>query len=125
METSERPCIVPTGVATGEIRVSHRSPIRVYGTEKIRNELDSTTLIQACNMRNSPGVEGVVLTPDAHAGYGAPIGCVMASPSHIYPGPVGVDVNCSMSLLQLNLPAEAIEEKPLRRALRQPRKTRG
>ncbi len=117
METSERPCIVPTGVATGEIRVSHRSPIRVYGTEKIRNELDSTTLIQACNMRNSPGVEGVVLTPDAHAGYGAPIGCVMGSPSHIYPGPVGVDVNCSMSLLQLNLPAEAIEEKPLRRAL--------
>ena len=41
----------------------------------------------------------------------------MVSPSHIYPGPVGVDIKCSMSLLQLNLPADAINERPVRRAL--------
>ena len=51
----------------------------------------------------------MVLNPDAHAGYGAPIGCVLVSPTHIYPGPVGVDIKCSMSLLQLDLPAEAVD----------------
>ena len=101
----------------GEIRLDHCSPIRVFGSEKLRNEMGDNTFAQARNMRLCPGVEGVVLTPDAHQGFGAPIGCVVATPSHVYPGPVGVDIDCSMSLLQLDLPAEAIEEKPLRRAL--------
>lgn len=59
----------------------------------------------------------VVLNPDAHAGYGAPIGCVMVSPSHIYPGPVGLDIKCSMSLIQFDLLDEAINDKATRRAL--------
>ena len=50
-------------------------------------------------------------TPDAHAGYGAPVGCVLVSPTHVYPGPVGVDIKCSMSLLALDLPAGAVVEK--------------
>jgi tRNA-splicing ligase RtcB len=58
-----------------------------------------------------------VLNPDGHAGYGAPVGCVLVSPTHIYPGPVGVDIKCSMSFLQLDLPADQITDKPLRRAL--------
>ena len=39
------------------------------------------------------------------------------SPTHIYPGPVGVDIKCSMSLLQLDLPADQIEDRPTRRKL--------
>ncbi len=72
---------------------------------------------QALNTRIAPGVDEVVLNPDAHVGYGAPIGCVMASASHIYPGPVGVDIKCSMSLLQLDLPADEIRERQTRRAV--------
>jgi tRNA-splicing ligase RtcB len=41
----------------------------------------------------------------------------MVSPTHIYPGPVGVDIKCSMSLLQLDLPADSIQDRPTRRAL--------
>lgn len=41
----------------------------------------------------------------------------MASPTHIYPGPVGVDIKCSMSLLQLDVPADAIADRRTRRAL--------
>lgn len=41
----------------------------------------------------------------------------MTSPSHIYPGPVGVDIKCSMSLLQLNIPHTEIEDRKTRRAL--------
>ncbi len=41
----------------------------------------------------------------------------MTSPTHIYPGPVGVDIKCSRSLLQLNLPEEAIRPREIRRKL--------
>jgi len=62
-------------------------------------------------------VTDLVLNPDGHCGYGAPVGCVLVSPSHVYPGPVGVDIKCSMSLLQLDLPAEAVADRVVRRAL--------
>ncbi|HEX2746943.1 MAG TPA: RtcB family protein [Verrucomicrobiales bacterium] len=92
-------------------------PITVIGTDAIRDNFDQTCLQQALNSRGAPGVTDLVLNPDAHAGYGAPVGCVMVSPTHIYPGPVGVDIKCSMSLLQLDLPEDAIVDKPTRRAL--------
>ena len=91
--------------------------IRVIGTEAIRETFDEKTLQQAINARLSPGVKQVVLNPDAHVGFGAPIGCVMVSPTHIYPGPVGVDIKCSMSLLQFDLGADAIQDRSVRRAL--------
>lgn len=92
-------------------------PITVIGTEAIRSTFDQICLDQALNSRSAPGVTDLVLNPDAHAGYGAPVGCVMASPTHIYPGPVGVDIKCSMSLLQMNIPADAIVDKSIRRRL--------
>ena len=109
--------LIPTGEATAMLPVGRSKPITVIGTEAIRATFDDQTLQQAVHSRLAPGVTDVVLNPDAHVGYGAPIGCVMVSPSHIYPGPVGVDIKCSMSLLQLNLPADAIRERPVRRAL--------
>lgn len=98
-------------------RDSKGKPITVIGTEAIRNGFDQTCLTQALNSRSAPGVTELVLNPDAHAGYGAPVGCVMISPTHIYPGPVGVDIKCSMSLLQLNIPDAAIADQKTRRAL--------
>ncbi|MEZ0388459.1 MAG: RtcB family protein [Verrucomicrobium sp.] len=92
-------------------------PITVIGTEAIRSSFDATCLAQALNSRSAPGVTDLVLNPDAHAGYGAPVGCVMVSPTHIYPGPVGVDIKCSMSLLQMNIPDDVIADKAVRRAL--------
>lgn len=110
--------IVSVGEAVGLLSVDDRlSPITVIGTEAIRRTFDSLCIQQALNARRAPGVSGVVLNPDAHCGFGAPVGSVLVSPSHIYPGPVGVDIKCSMSLLQLDLPAEAIEERPTRRAV--------
>ncbi len=111
--------LVPTGPATAILPsdTGQGPPLTVIATPKIRDAFDSTCLQQALNARYSPGVTRLVLNPDGHAGYGAPIGCVMASPTHIYPGPVGVDVKCSMSLLQLNIPADAIADRKLRRAL--------
>jgi tRNA-splicing ligase RtcB len=92
-------------------------PITVIGTDAIRDAFDETCLQQAVNSRMAPGVTDVVLNPDGHAGYGAPIGCVMVSPTHIYPGPVGVDIKCSMSLLQTDIPEDAIADKRTRREI--------
>lgn len=110
--------IIPTGDATAILPTQGRTkPITVIGTQAIRETFDEICLQQAVNSRLAPGVTDLVLNPDSHCGYGAPVGCVLVSPTHIYPGPVGVDIKCSMSLLQLDLPAEAIVDRPVRRAL--------
>lgn len=92
-------------------------PITVIGTDPIRNSFDPTCLHQAMNSRLAPGVSDLILNPDAHAGYGAPVGSVLVSPTHIYPGPVGVDIKCSMSLLQLDVPEDQITDRKVRREL--------
>jgi tRNA-splicing ligase RtcB len=109
--------LVPTGEATANLPCGNVSPVTVIGTQAIRETFDEVCLQQAINSRLAPGVSNVVLNPDGHLGYGAPIGCVMTSPTHIYPGPVGVDIKCSMSLLQTNVPADQIQDRPIRRAL--------
>src|SRR5207237_8935842 len=108
-----------TGEATGFIPApgDKGKPITVIGTNSIRAGFDATCIQQALNARSAPGVTDLVLNPDAHAGYGAPVGCVLTSPTHVYPGPVGVDIKCSMSFLQLDLPAGQVADKPFRRAL--------
>jgi len=109
---------IPTGPATAMLPTGGNSkPITVIGTPTIRGGFDEMCLQQAINSRLAPGVTDLVLNPDGHCGYGAPVGCVMVSPTHVYPGPVGVDIKCSMSLLQLDLPADAVHDRPVRRAL--------
>lgn len=111
--------IIPIDEATGVISTPDpkEKPITVIGTQAIRDSFDPGCIQQAINARRAPGVVDLVLNADAHRGYGAPIGCVLISPTHIYPGPVGVDIKCSMSLLQLDLPASAIVDRKVRRAL--------
>ena len=118
-DETTRPKIHATGEAEGFLptRDNKGKPITVIGTEKIRDGFDDMCLQQALNSRSAPGISNLVLNPDAHCGYGAPVGCVMASPTHIYPGPVGVDIKCSMSLLQMNIPQDAIVDRRTRRAL--------
>src|SRR5436309_3221442 len=108
-----------TGDATGFIAApgDKGKPITVIGSNSIRAGFDATCLQQALNARSAPGVTDLVLNPDPHVGYGAPVGCVLTSPTHIYPGPVGVDIKCSMSFLQLDLPADQVADKTVRRAL--------
>jgi len=120
MELNEpKPTLIPTGEATAMLpaRGDIGKPITVIGTQSIRDGFDAGCLQQALNSRGAPGVTDLVLNPDAHLGYGAPVGCVMVSPTHIYPGPVGVDIKCSMSLLQMDLPADQINDRAVRRAL--------
>ena len=107
-----------TGDATAILPLPNdQKPVTVIGTPEIRKTFDEGCIRQTINSAMAPGVSRMVLNPDAHVGYGTPVGCVMTSPSHIYPGPVGVDIKCSMSLLSLDLDESAVSDVRTRRAL--------
>jgi tRNA-splicing ligase RtcB len=51
------------------------------------------------------------LMPDAHVGYGLPIGGVLATEGAVIPYAVGVDIACRMKMTVLDLPAAHLERK--------------
>ncbi len=51
------------------------------------------------------------LMPDAHLGYGLPIGGVLATENAVIPYAVGVDIACRMKLTVLDLPLRDLEHK--------------
>src|SRR5438477_4548799 len=59
------------------------------------------------------------LMPDAHVGYGLPIGGVLATENAVIPYAVGVDIACRMKMTVLDLPARDLERNAdrLRRAI--------
>ena len=94
------------------------APIRVVGSESILKALDPKALQQADAVaKHMPGVYDVTLTPDAHPGVGCPIGCVATSQTHVYPGVIGADANCSISLLQIDINADELKPIEVRRRL--------
>jgi tRNA-splicing ligase RtcB len=117
MITAMYPKMVVESEAVARMEANERVSFPIIGTEAIRTGFDEKCIQQAINSATAPGIEKLVLNPDAHAGYGAPVGCVMTSASHIYPGPVGVDIKCSMSLLQTDLPHIELASREVRRAV--------
>jgi len=59
------------------------------------------------------------LMPDAHVGYGLPIGGVLATDNAVVPYAVGVDIACRMKMTVLDLPVRDLERKAerLRKAI--------
>src|SRR6266550_511204 len=51
------------------------------------------------------------LMPDAHVGYGLPIGGVLATENAVIPYAVGVDIACRMKMTVLDIPARDLEQK--------------
>jgi tRNA-splicing ligase RtcB len=52
------------------------------------------------------------LMPDAHQGYGLPIGGVLAARNAIIPYAVGVDIGCRMALTVFDIPASELLDNP-------------
>ena len=63
---------------------------------------------QACRL---PVAVAAALMPDAHVGYGLPIGGVLALEGAVAPYAVGVDIACRMRLSILDLPSDLIDKK--------------
>ncbi len=58
-----------------------------------------------------PSARGAALMPDAHVGYGLPIGGVLALENAVVPYAVGVDIACRMKLSVLDLPADSLDDQ--------------
>lgn len=63
---------------------------------------------QACAL---PMAAGAALMPDAHVGYGIPIGGVLALENAVAPYAVGVDIACRMKLTVYDLPPLDLQKK--------------
>lgn len=93
----------------------------VISTEKIPiklwlNQIEDTALAQAKNLANLPfAFKHISLMPDAHEGFGMPIGGVLATEKVIVPNAVGVDIGCGMLAVKTNL--IEIETKTLKQIL--------
>ena len=90
-----------------EFRSGMRVPVRVFASEKLLAEMDDKVFEQAANVATLPGIVGASLCmPDAHWGYGFPIGGVAAMDVRsgvISPGGIGFDINCGMRLVRTDL----------------------
>ncbi|MEM2115722.1 MAG: RtcB family protein [Candidatus Woesearchaeota archaeon] len=89
--------------------------VRIFASQKMFEELKKDqTLQQIKNVASLPGlVDKAILLPDAHEGYGFPIGGVAGfdySFGLISPGGIGFDINCGVRLLKTNVTYEQIKE---------------
>lgn len=75
------------------------------------DDIEPGTMRQAENLANLPFVHShVAIMPDAHLGYGIPIGGVMATGDVVVPNAVGVDIGCGMCAVRTSLSAISKEE---------------
>jgi tRNA-splicing ligase RtcB len=114
---SARAAVVRQGDAEWLLPINGRKPVKMIANDAIFAAFDDKVFEQAVNTAEAPGVEQVIVNPDAHAGYGCPVGSVVVTNGYMYPGPVGPDICCSMSYLQTDVPDEAIADKRVRREI--------
>ena len=83
-------------------------PYRVWGREFI----DVGALAQMDNAMRLPVAAAGALMPDAHVGYGLPIGGVLATEGAVIPYAVGVDIACRMRLSLYDVSPIVLEQRP-------------
>ncbi len=82
------------------------APWRQWGTD-----LEPGAVTQMRNACALPVSVRGALMPDAHLGYGLPIGGVLATEGAVVPYAVGMDIACRMKLSVLDWPVSALERK--------------
>jgi tRNA-splicing ligase RtcB len=97
-----------------------RVPVIIYGNEELLRGMDDKVLEQAANVARLPGiVRASFVMPDAHWGYGFPIGGVAAFDAErggvVSAGGVGFDISCGVRTMLTGLDAKQVE--PIKTAL--------
>jgi tRNA-splicing ligase RtcB len=72
------------------------------------NDIDTGAHEQMRIACQVPSAVGAALMPDAHVGYGLPIGGVLACDNAVIPYAVGVDIACRMKLSVLDRPVDSL-----------------
>ncbi|MGZ3807587.1 MAG: RtcB family protein, partial [Bacteriovorax sp.] len=91
-------------------------PAVIYASEKLLQNMDNKVYEQICNVASLPGIVGrAYAMPDAHWGYGFPIGGVAAFDPElggiVSAGGVGFDISCGVRLLHTGMKLEEIMDK--------------
>ncbi len=77
-------------------------PIKVWGSA-----IDESAVAQARNLANLPfAFDHIALLPDAHVGFGMPIGGVFAAEGQVVPHAVGLDIGCGVRAWPLGVTVE-------------------
>jgi tRNA-splicing ligase RtcB len=85
---------------------TEKGEVRIFMTAALFGEMEESLGQQITNARGFPGVLDVAITPDAHTGYGVPVGCVMATSGTLAMGPVGYDIGCGIAALRSDVSRE-------------------
>ncbi|WP_422361392.1 RtcB family protein [Reichenbachiella sp.] len=80
---------------------------KVYGADGI----EQGALNQIETAMRLPIAKAGALMPDAHQGYGLPIGGVLATENAVIPYGVGVDIGCRMCMTIYDLPESMLEDR--------------
>jgi len=96
--------ILDASGGTGFTPRQSSAPCRVYG-----EDLEPGALRQMENACRLPVAVAGALMPDAHQGYGLPIGGVLATDGAVIPYAVGVDIACRMKMTVLDLPPSSLD----------------
>lgn len=75
------------------------------------SDIDSGAHDQMRSACSVPSAVGAALMPDAHIGYGLPIGGVLALENAVIPYAVGVDIACRMKMTVIDMPVETLDKK--------------
>ena len=87
--------------------LSRAAPFRVWGADAIEPE----ALDQMKRAVRLPVAVRGALMPDAHQGYGLPIGGVLATENSVIPYAVGVDIACRMRLTVYNASPGVLDQR--------------
>jgi tRNA-splicing ligase RtcB len=101
---------IPVGSKSGM-----RVPARILSSEALIAGIDEGVIDQISNVACLPGIQRYALCmPDAHRGYGFPIGGVAAFDAVegvISPGGIGFDINCGMRMIRTNLTVDELKPR--------------
>jgi tRNA-splicing ligase RtcB len=102
-----------------KVITSERIPIKLWLDI---DDLEEGTLQQAKDLANlSIAHRHIAIMPDAHRGYGMPIGGVLATKDAIVPNAVGVDIGCGMCSLRTDL--QHMDREDLKKVMSRIRQT--
>jgi len=91
---------------------TEKKPIKLW-----LDDIENGALDQAKNLANLPFTfKHVALMPDAHQGYGMPIGGVFATNNVIVPNAVGMDIGCGICAVKTSIRG-SLDQETLRRII--------
>ena len=118
--------LIPKVVATPEVYVANKYyanlanaiiefrendvPLSEIEYRSWGDDLDANSIQQIRNACKLPVARAAALMPDAHSGYGLPIGGVLGCENAIIPYGVGVDIACRMKMTVTDLCVDTVKQ---------------